>query len=158
MRTADNQSTSDLPNTGDTVAQAEALEITGITQPAILNYFGLLNAERYAEAAALFAEDGVLYPPFESGVVGPVAIAYYLETEAQGMRLQPREGITETDPGDGHGDGAPVEQVQVVGKVQTSMFSVNVKWLFTLNAQGHLLSARVKLLASPQELLNLRSV
>jgi hypothetical protein len=154
MQTADNQSTSNLPDPVNAAGEVEVTEIAGITQPTILNYFRLLNAEAYAEVAPLFAEEGVLYPPFETGVVGPAAIAYYLETEAKGMRLQPREGITETEST----DGVTVEQVQVVGKVQTAMFSVNVKWFFTLNERAQILSARVKLMASPQELLNLRSV
>jgi hypothetical protein len=41
--------------------------------------------------------------------------------------------------------------------VQTSAFGINVAWLFLLNSHQKILSVTVKLLASPQELLNLRS-
>ena len=37
------------------------------------------------------------------------------------------------------------------------MFSVNVAWYFTLNPQGQLATAKIKLLASPQELLSLQN-
>ena len=36
------------------------------------------------------------------------------------------------------------------------LFGVNVSWLFILNSQQQIVSTTVKLLASPQELLNLR--
>jgi hypothetical protein len=65
------------------------------------------------------------------------------------MQLFPREGIAE-----------PLEdnqtQIQVSGKVQTSLFGVNVSWIFVLSSEKEILYARIKLLASPQELLNLR--
>jgi len=46
-------------------------------------------------------------------------------------------------------------QAQVTGKVQTSC-GVNVSWLFVLNQQREITAATIKLLASPQELVNLR--
>ena len=128
---------------------AGAITIEGITEPTILRYFETLNAGDFEAGAALFAPDGVMYPPFESGITGSAAIANYLQQEAQGMNLEPREGIIN-----------PVEndclEVQVAGKVQTSLFGVNVSWLFVLNQQREILTAKIKLLASPQELLNMR--
>jgi len=50
--------------------------------------------------------------PFESGIVGPDAIAAYLQQEAQGMKLEPRQGIAQSL------DNKQI-QAQVTGKVQT---------------------------------------
>lgn len=130
------------------VNQNTALQIEGITEPTILAYFASLNAGDFQACSALFAADGVMYPPFETGIVG-YAIANYLQQEAQGMKLEPREGITKSLEND-------CLEVQVAGKVQTSLFGVNVSWLFVLNQQREILTAKIKLLASPQELINLR--
>lgn len=127
----------------------ETLQIEGITEPTILRYFLNLNTGKFEETAALFAEDGVMHPPFESGFVGRDAIIGYLQQEAQGVKAYPREGVTET---------LDEEQIQfqVTGKAQTSWCGVNVLWTFILNQQKEILYTRIKLLASPQELLNLR--
>ena len=127
---------------------AAQLQIEGIAEPTILAYFGTLNAGDFQACSALFAADGVMYPPFETGIVGE-AIANYLQQEAQGMKLEPREGITKSLEND-------CLEVQVAGKVQTSLFGVNVSWLFVLNQQREIFTAKIKLLASPQELINLR--
>jgi hypothetical protein len=136
-----------MPESSTTVS--EPITIDGITIATILSYFKTLNTGDYAATATLFAEDGVLHPPFESAIAGPEAIATYLQAEATGMQLLPRQGITEP-LADEH------TQVQVSGKVQTAWFGVNVSWLFVLNAQQQITDATIKLLASPQELLNLR--
>ena len=128
---------------------AGAIAIEGITEPTILRYFETLNAGDFEAGAALFAADGVMYPPFESGITGSAAIVNYLQQEAQGMNLEPREGIINFVEND-------CLEVQVAGKVQTSLFGVNVSWLFVLNQQREILTAKIKLLASPQELLNMR--
>lgn len=65
------------------------LFIEGITEPTIISYFETLNVGNFEACAALFAADGVMYPPFEEGLVGPEAIATYLHQEAQGMKLNP---------------------------------------------------------------------
>lgn len=127
---------------------AAQLQIEGIAEPTILAYFETLNAGDFQACSALFAADGVMYPPFETGIVGE-AIANYLQQEAQGMKLEPREGITKSLEND-------CLEVQVAGKVQTSLFGVNVSWLFVLNQQREIFTAKIKLLASPQELINLR--
>lgn len=127
----------------------EELVIPGITEPTILRYFDTLNSGDFRATAQLFAATGQLYPPFEEAIVGPEAIATYLETEARGMKLVPREGISQV-----------VEQgmteVKVTGKVQTPLFGVNVSWYFLLNEQGEILSVGVKLLAALEELLHLK--
>lgn len=126
-----------------------ALEITGITEPVVLCYFETLNAGEFESTAALFDSEGSLKPPFESPLVGPAAIATYLQQEAKGIKLLPRQGMIENL-------GSDQRQVQVSGKVQTSLFTVNVAWTFILNNLDQIVSARIKLLASPKELLNLR--
>ena len=128
---------------------SESMVIEGISAPAITNYFLTINQEEFSETASLFAEDGEMLAPFEKPIVGKEKITSYLEKEATGMKLLPMQGICETED--------DTERFKVLGKVRTSMFSVNVAWYFTLNAQGQLTSARIKLLASPQELLNLQN-
>jgi hypothetical protein len=127
-----------------------SIKIAGITKPTVLRYFETLNAGDFEATANLFAEDGVLHAPFEEPIIGSSSIATYLKTEARGMQLEPQQGVSEILE-DGN------VEVQVSGRVQTSAFGINVAWLFLLNPDQKLLSVTVKLLASPQELLNLRS-
>ena len=142
------QTAESISLTSESVAVTN-VAIEGIAEPAILDYFQTLNAEEFEKTAALFAESGAMYPPFEAPVMGRDAIATYLQAEAQGMQLYPREGMVQ-----------PLEdgqfQVQVAGKVQTPFFGVNVSWLFLLNPAREITAATIKLLASPQELLQLR--
>ncbi|MEG4233487.1 nuclear transport factor 2 family protein [Microcoleus sp. Pol11C3] len=127
-----------------------SIKIAGITMPTVLRYFETLNAGDFEATANLFAEDGVLHAPFEDPITGRISIATYLKTEARGMQLEPQQGVSQILE-DGN------VEVQVSGRVQTSAFGVNVGWLLLLNSDQKLLSVTVKLLASPQELLNLRS-
>ena len=127
-----------------------SIKIAGITKPAVLRYFETLNAGDFEATADLFAGDGVLHAPFEEPIIGKSSIATYLKTEARGMQLEPQQGISQILQDD-------QVQVQVNGRVQASAFGVNVGWLFVLNSHQEILSVTVKLLASPQELLNLRS-
>jgi len=127
-----------------------SIKIAGITKPTVLRYFETLNAGDFEGTANLFAEDGVLHAPFEEPIIGRISIATYLKTEARGMQLEPQQGVSQILE-DGN------LEVQVSGRVQTSAFGINVAWLLLLNSDQKLLSVTVKLLASPQELLNLRS-
>jgi len=127
-----------------------SIKIAGITKPTVLRYFETLNAGDFEATANLFAEDGVLHAPFEEPIIGSISIATYLKTEARGMQLEPQQGVSQILE-DGN------VEVQVSGRVQTSAFGINVAWLFLLNSDQKILSVTVKLLASPQELLNLRS-
>ncbi|MBW4577516.1 MAG: ketosteroid isomerase family protein [Aphanothece sp. CMT-3BRIN-NPC111] len=140
--------TEDLPPTPESVSTTE-LTIEGIAYPVVLRYFETLNAGDFQATSALFADTGAMRPPFEEPVVGQDAIAAYLQAEAQGMTLSPHQGIAETLE-----DGQT--QVQVTGKVQTRWFGVNVSWLFVLSQEQEILLTTIKLLASPQELLNIR--
>lgn len=127
-----------------------SIKIAGITKPTVLRYFETLNAGDFEATANLFADEGVLHAPFEEPIIGSSSIATYLKTEARGMQLEPQQGVSQILE-DGN------VEVQVSGRVQTSAFGINVAWLFLLNSDQKLLSVTVKLLASPQELLNLRS-
>ena len=126
-----------------------SIKIAGITKPTVLRYFETLNAGDFEATANLFAEDGVLHAPFEEPIIGSSSIATYLKTEARGMQLEPKQGISQSLE-----DGKV--EVHVSGRVQTSAFGINVAWLLLLNYDQEILSVTVKLLASPQELLNLR--
>ncbi|MEP1060850.1 MULTISPECIES: ketosteroid isomerase family protein [Cyanophyceae] len=135
------------PSTLHQATASPALTIAGISEPVILRYFETLNEEAFEATSQLFAVDGVMQPPFEQAIEGQAAIATYLQAEAKGLKLQPRQGVAQAVE-----DGCTT--VEVSGKVQTPIFGVNVSWLFTLNENKELTFAKIKLLASPQELLN----
>ena len=126
-----------------------SIAIEGIEESAIVNYFATINQEEFTETASLFAEDGEMLAPLEKPIVGREKITAYLTKEATGMKLLPQQGILETEE--------ETERYKVLGKVSTSLFSVNVAWYFTLNPNSQITSARIKLLASPQELLSLKN-
>lgn len=130
-------------------SEAIALTIEGTTNPTIIKYFETLNAGNFAETSDLFATDGEMQPPFESSIVGRDAIIEYLRAEAKGMTFQPSQAL-EQEP------SQECTEVQVSGKVQTPLFGVNVSWRFVLNSEQEISLVKIKLLASPQELLNLR--
>lgn len=123
--------------------------IEGISHPTILRYFETLNAGEFEATSQLFAIEGAMQPPFETPIVGRDAISAFLQKEAPGLIAMPRSGISqEVDTN--------CTEFQIVGKVQMPMFGVNVTWYFNLNAAGELTFTRIKLNASPQELLKLR--
>jgi hypothetical protein len=128
-----------------------SLQIEGIDQPVILNYFHTLNNQNFQATAALFAEEGVLCPPFDNPVVGRVAIETYLSTEAQGILLLPQRGTAIDESGDGN-----VQNYKVFGKVRTALFFVNVAWNFSLTSQAEVVLVTVKLLESLEKLMKIR--
>jgi len=124
-------------------------DFSNLDQPVIQRYFHYLNSENYELVANLFAEEGVLYPPFDQPVVGPESITHYLKAEAINMAIEPLECVLKT--------ASETETTyEVFGKVTTGLFSVNVGWLFTIDAANRLLEVRVKLLATLRELLKMR--
>jgi hypothetical protein len=125
------------------------ITIEGIEEFAIASYFATINQAEFDQTAALFIADGELHAPFEKPIIGRQAIASYLAQEAKGMRLLPHQGISEPVV-----DG--LKPIKVSGKVKTSLFSVNVAWHFYLNQNQQITIAKIKLLASPQELLGLK--
>jgi hypothetical protein len=126
-----------------------ALAIEGITKPAIINYFATINQAEFVKTASLFADHGTLLAPFVKPIVGRAKIAAYLSKEAQGMKLLPQQGICVTE--------LNCETYKILGKVKTALFSVNVSWYFTFSQDDQIATVQIKLLASPQELLNLKS-
>jgi hypothetical protein len=129
--------------------------IEGITEPTVLSYLNALNKDDFDTAIALFTPDGALQPPFQKPIVGSEAIKRYMRAEAQGLTIIPQQGIGET-----LANGS--KQFKVTGIVQTPWFGVNVgmniSWRFLLNSQSQILFVAIDMLASPQELLNLRPV
>ena len=124
--------------------------IAGLVQPVISHYFEGLNAGDFEATSQLFAVDGALQPPFEDAVIGPTAIADYLEREAKGFLLQPQQTVSKPlEDGD--------TEVEVVGKVQTPWFAVNVRWTFILSSTQQILIAKINLLAALQDLLHLKN-
>jgi len=126
-----------------------AIDIEGISESTVLRYFETLNAGDFQATANLFAQEGVLNAPFEEPLVGREAIATYLNAEAKGMKLLPHEGIVEPLEDD-------LTKFHLQGKVQTSLFGVNVAWKLILNRAKEIISVEVKLLASLQELAKIR--
>ena len=119
-------------------------------EPIVERYFSSFNAGDFDATAALFASDGALHPPFESAIVGTSAIAQYLKAEAEGMQAYPEMlEVTQTDAGS--------RRILVKGRVKALVFKVNVAWTFEVDETEQIRSAGIKLLASMQELLSLRS-
>ena len=125
------------------------LLIEGIKNSIILDYFTTINNQNFTATSLLFTEDGVLLAPFEDPIVGQNEIASYLATEAKGMKLIPQRSVYEITKDD-------LKQIKVLGKVKTSLFTVNVGWYFNLNQNQKIVKVRIKLLASPPELLSLK--
>ena len=113
-------------------------------------YFALFNLGRFQQVSQLFSDTGHLYPPFETPVVGPEAIATYLTKEADGMEAEPLGA--ESKPSDND-----CVKITVWGKVTALVFNVKVAWEFEIAPTQKIQSVRVNLLASLGELLNLRS-
>lgn len=135
-----------------------SLDLDGIYENTIYEYFVRLNNGEFMETAQLFADQGCLNPPFEKSIAGREAIAHYLEKEAKGMNFCPERG--EILPKVGVAD--PLEnsdrtQYHIQGKVKTNFFTVNVSWSIELNANKEIMAVDVKLLASINELLSFRS-
>lgn len=113
-------------------------------------YFSTLNEGQFSETAQLFADTGVLIPPFEEAIAGPTAIAHYLEQEAQDIKITPLD-ISITD------ETSDLITVDAKGKVALPWCNVNVAWQFLLNHRQEIVSVQVKLLATLQELMKFRS-
>ncbi|WP_413174958.1 orange carotenoid protein N-terminal domain-containing protein [Anabaena azotica] len=132
-----------------------SVKIDGVTEPAVLGYIEAMNADNFDAAIALFTPDGALQPPFQKPIVGQKAIAKYMREEAQGLNMMPKQGICEVQP-----DGS--KQLKITGVVQTPWFGVNVgmniSWRFLINPEGKIFFVAIDMLASPQELMNLRRI
>jgi hypothetical protein len=127
----------------------DLIEIVGINEPTIEKYFQTINQGDYQATAQLFTKEGILKAPFELPIAGKDEIVKYLTAEAKGMKLIPRQGNQESRQEE-------LCLYQIQGKVKTSLFSVNVAWDFLLNRMSEIVEVKIKLLASPQELLKIR--
>lgn len=125
------------------------INIEAREESVIINYFATINQEEFRKTASLFTEQGELLAPFEKPIVGREAIANYLAKEAKGMKLLPQQGIYQSTEDN-------IARIEITGKVKTSLFSVNVAWYFNLNIDKQINTAKIKLLASPKELLSLQ--
>lgn len=128
------------------------VEISGVTNPTVLNYMNLLNANDFDELIKLFTEDGALQPPFRRPIVGKAAVLKFFKEECPNLKLAPERGIVEPAE-DGY------TQIKVTGTVQTPWFGagvgMNMSWRFLLNSENKIFFVAIDLLASPKELLNL---
>jgi uncharacterized protein YozE (UPF0346 family) len=123
------------------------IDIQGINEPVICEYFERLNNGEFTATAELFAEQGYLNPPFDKQLQDRDAITQYLEQEAQGITFFPESGaILMSD--------AHYTQYQIQGKVELNWFTVNISWSITLSAAKEIMSVDVKLLASLDDLLS----
>jgi SnoaL-like domain len=118
-------------------------------EPVLETYFDSLNQGDFTATAALFSPTGSLRAPFEAPLVGPAAIASYLEQEAKGLQAQPQQLSLETTE-------AGQRQAVVTGTVKTQLFTLNVRWLFTISPEGSLEQVEIKLLASLEALIRLQ--
>ncbi|MDJ0591921.1 MAG: orange carotenoid-binding protein [Pleurocapsa sp. MO_226.B13] len=126
--------------------------IAGVTNPTVLSYMNLLNANDFDELIKLFAADGALQPPFKRPIVGKDAVLKFFKEECPNLKLAPERGVSEPAE-DGY------TQIKVTGKVQTPWFGagvgMNMSWRFLLNSENKIFFVAIDLLASPKELLNL---
>jgi hypothetical protein len=123
------------------------IDIDGIDESTIHEYFARLNNNEFIATSELFAEQGCLNPPFEKTVCGRDAIAQYLEKEAKGIGFCPAYGEMIISD-------STFTQYQIQGKVKTNQFTVNVNWLIQLNSTKEIILVEVKLVASLVELLD----
>ena len=127
------------------------VNIAGVTNPVVLSYMNLLNANDFDELIKLFTEDGALQPPFKRPIVGKDAVLKFFKEECPNLKLAPERGISEPAE-DGY------TQIKVTGKVQTPWFGagvgMNMSWRFLLNSDNQIFFVAIDLLASPKELLN----
>jgi hypothetical protein len=135
------------------------INIQGIDEPVIYEYFASLNNGKFMATAGLFAEQGCLNPPFDKQLQGRAAIAQYLEQEAKGIRFFPECGEILTNLV----TAAPLEncdrtQYQIQGKVEINWFTVNISWSIELNAAREIVLVDVKLLTSLSDLLSFSRV
>ena len=171
------QTLTNMNTTTQSPTDAEATDVKAIDVEATAEryiteeYFRSFNQNQFEQTAALFGEEGALVPPFESPIIGQQAILAYLEKEAGNITAFPERWEVINEEGDipqeEEGDTSqewPYRRTQIIvtGKVNAIVFKVNVAWYFTITANDKLAPnqierVRIKLLASPAELLGLKS-
>lgn len=116
----------------------------------IEQYFDSFNQGDFEKTASLFSQTGQLMPPFEDEITGPTEILSYLNKKAENMEAMPKQWSLYQEESDQW-------RVDVLGKVKAIVFQVNVNWQFTVTPSHEIGTAKIKLVASPKELLSLRS-
>jgi len=115
------------------ISKRTKVSIEGVTNPTVLNYMDLLNANDFDELIKLFVPDGALQPPFKRPIVGQEAVLKFFKEECPNLKLSPERGVSE--PAD---EG--FTQIKVTGKVQTPWFGagvgMNMSWRFLLNSEN----------------------
>ncbi len=137
------------PMKRDIEVNQDLLNIENIQSQVIHNYFLTLNENKFEEFAALFSPDGILFPPFESAIAGRDSICQYLQTTGIEVKAFPQSGTVQPE-----NNGITVYQIS--GNVKTSYFTVNVVWIIELNAEQQIVSAKIKLLATLEDLLRFK--
>lgn len=134
-----------------------SINIDGIQEPSIYEYFEKLNGSEFIVASELFTAKGLLIPPFEKPIQGRKAIAQYLQKEAPGMKFCPKRGdLVTVIGGETPLEDQPQSRYQIQGWVETAWFTVNVSWSIELNAVKEIMFVEVKLLATLPDLLRLK--
>jgi hypothetical protein len=131
----------------------QKVRIEGVENRTVLDYMENMNAFDFERVVALFTEDGALQPPFEKPIVGQENILAYMRDECYGLKLIPEQGVSKrVEEG--------VTQIKVTGKVKTPWFgdkvAIDLAWRFLLNPAGQIFFVAIDVLASPEELLNLK--
>ncbi len=140
-------SSSPDPTTSVTKPLTMKVDIQGIHEPVIYEYFARLNNGEFIATSELFTEQGCLNPPFDKQLQGRDAIAQYLEEQAKGIIFSPEYGeILISDSNH--------TQYQIQGKVELNWFTVNISWSIDLNDTKEIILVDVKLLASLDDLLS----
>ncbi len=124
------------------MSQRTKVTIEGVTNPTVLNYMDLLNANDFDELIKLFAPDGALQPPFKRPIVGKDGVLKFFKEECPNLKLAPERGVSE-----------PAEsgssQIKVTGKVQTPWFGagvgMNMSWRFLLNPENKIFFVAIDL-------------
>ncbi len=123
------------------------VDIQGIDEPVIYEYFARLNNGEFSATAELFSAQGCLNPPFDNQLQGRESIAQYLAAQAIGIIFAPEDGkILISD--------ANHTQYQIQGKVELNWFTVNISWSIELNAAKEIVLVDVQILTSLDDLLS----
>jgi hypothetical protein len=124
------------------------VNIRGISDPTIHDYFTKLNNKQFIAVAELFSEQGTLIPPFEKNIQGKGNILEYLEKEAKGIKSYPEQGEIIQN--------SSLTEYQIQGTVEISQFVFNTEWFIQLNSDQKIIIMEVKLAASLESLLDFK--
>ena len=134
--------------TTSSVNDNAVINIQGISDPTIYEYFTKLNNDEFAAVTELFSEQGGLTPPFDKLIQGKRDIFQYLEKEAKGIKSCPEQGETMQK--------GSLAEYQIQGTVEISQFIFNTEWFIQLNSDHEIVIIEVKLAASLENLLDFK--